>query len=65
MARAAAIAVFLPDHTGGATAGAEPDGGTWGWAEGTVGGTVRATLSLSLGAPAPFGASTPGLAPEY
>lgn len=32
---------------------------------GTVGGTVPATLSLSLGAPASFGAFTPGLAKEY
>ncbi len=33
--------------------------------QGTVGGTVPATLSLSLGAPASFGAFTPGLAHEY
>ena len=32
---------------------------------GTVGGTVQATLSLTLGAPATFGAFTPGLAKEY
>jgi S-formylglutathione hydrolase FrmB len=32
---------------------------------GTVGGTVPATLSLSLGAPATFGAFTPGVAKEY
>jgi hypothetical protein len=32
---------------------------------GTVGGSVPATLSLSLGAPASFGAFTPGLAKEY
>ena len=32
---------------------------------GTVGGTVPATLSLTLGAPATFGAFTPGLAKEY
>src|SRR6478609_2370784 len=32
---------------------------------GTVGGTVPATLALSLGAPAAFGAFTPGLAKEY
>ena len=31
-------------------------------AEGTVGGTVPATLSLTLGAPASFGAFTPGVA---
>ncbi len=33
--------------------------------DGTVGGTVPATLSLSLGAPASFGAFTPGVAKEY
>ena len=32
---------------------------------GTVGGTVPATLSLTLGAPATFGAFTPGVAKEY
>ena len=32
---------------------------------GTVGGTVPATLSLSLGGPASFGAFTPGIAKEY
>jgi len=32
---------------------------------GTVGGTVPATLSLTLGAPATFGAFTPGVAAEY
>jgi hypothetical protein len=32
---------------------------------GTVGGTVPATLSLSLGAPASFGAFTPGLLKTY
>jgi amidase len=32
---------------------------------GTVGGTVPATLSLTLGAPAQFGAFTPGVAKEY
>ena len=31
----------------------------------TVGGTVPATLSLTLGAPAQFGAFTPGVAKEY
>ena len=31
----------------------------------TVGGTVPATLSLSLGAPASFGAFTPGVAKDY
>ena len=31
----------------------------------TVGGTVPATLSLTLGAPATFGAFTPGVAREY
>ncbi len=34
-------------------------------ATGTVGGTVPATLSLSLGAPASFGAFTPGVARDY
>jgi hypothetical protein len=34
-------------------------------ATGTVGGTVPATLSLTLGAPAGFGAFTPGVAKEY
>lgn len=33
--------------------------------DGTVGGTVPATLSLSLGTPANFGAFTPGLAKTY
>ena len=33
--------------------------------DGTVGGTVPATLSLSLGAPASFGAFTPGVTKEY
>ena len=32
---------------------------------GPVGGTVPATLSLTLGAPAQFGAFTPGIAKEY
>jgi hypothetical protein len=32
---------------------------------GTVGGTVAATLALTMGAPANFGAFTPGLAKEY
>ena len=32
---------------------------------GTVGGTVPATLSLTLGAPASFGAFTPGVGAEY
>ncbi len=32
---------------------------------GTVGGSVAATLSLTLGAPASFGAFTPGLAKDY
>jgi hypothetical protein len=34
-------------------------------ANGTVGGTVPATLSLTLGAPASFGAFTPGVAKDY
>jgi alpha-glucuronidase len=34
-------------------------------AEGTVGGTVPATLSLSLGGPATFGAFTPGVDRDY
>ena len=33
--------------------------------DGTVGGSVPATLSLTLGAPATFGAFTPGVAREY
>jgi hypothetical protein len=33
--------------------------------DGTIGGSVPATLALSLGAPASFGAFTPGLAKEY
>ena len=33
--------------------------------DGTVGGTVPATLSLTLGAPATFGAFTPGVARDY
>ena len=32
--------------------------------DGAAGGTVPATLSLSLGAPAPFGAFTPGVAQD-
>ena len=34
-------------------------------AAGDVGGTVPATLSLTLGAPATFGAFTPGVAKDY
>jgi hypothetical protein len=34
-------------------------------ADGTVGGTVPATLALTLGAPASFGAFTPGITKEY
>ena len=34
-------------------------------ADGTVGGTVPATLSLTLGTPATFGAFTPGVARDY
>ena len=33
--------------------------------QGSVGGTVPATLSLTLGAPAAFGAFTPGVAKDY
>ena len=33
----------------------------WDDTDGTVGGTVPATLSLTLGAPASFGAFTPGV----
>ena len=33
--------------------------------DGTVGGTVPATLSLTLGAPVSFGAFTPGVAKDY
>ncbi len=39
------------------------DVGTWRAAD--VGGTVPATLSLSLGAPASFGAFAPGVSQEY
>ena len=42
---------------------ARPRGGQRG--NGTVGGSVPATLSLTLGAPASFGAFTPGVAKEY
>jgi hypothetical protein len=35
------------------------------WRNGDVGGTVPATLSLTLGAPGSFGAFTPGVAKEY
>jgi arabinogalactan endo-1,4-beta-galactosidase len=35
------------------------------WRNGDVGGTVPATLSLTLGAPASFGGFTPGIANEY
>src|SRR3954469_18163878 len=34
-------------------------------ADGTAGGSVPATLSLSLGTPAAFGAFTPGVAKDY
>ena len=34
-------------------------------ASGGVGGTVPATLTLTLGAPATFGTFTPGVAREY
>ena len=37
----------------------------WNDTEGTVGGTVAPTLSLTLGAPASFGAFTPGVARDY
>ena len=33
--------------------------------DGNVGGTVPATLSLTLGAPAQFGAFQPGVARDY
>ena len=33
--------------------------------QGGVGGTVPRTLALTLGAPATFGAFTPGIAKEY
>jgi hypothetical protein len=36
-----------------------------GFAEGGIGGSVPATLSLTLGAPATFGAFTPGVAKDY
>jgi hypothetical protein len=35
------------------------------YVDGSVGGTVPATLSLTLGAPASFGAFTPGVARDY
>jgi hypothetical protein len=35
------------------------------YADGSAGGTVPATLSLTLGAPASFGAFTPGVGKEY
>ena len=35
------------------------------YARGAVGGTVPATLSLTLGAPASFGAFTPGVTKTY
>ena len=53
--------VYLDGVAGGAhTIEAVPTG-----AVGDVGGTVPATLSLTLGAPASFGAFTPGVAKEY
>jgi hypothetical protein len=58
----AATTMTLP-VVGGAPAFAA-DTGT-GYAQGTVGGTVPATLALTLGAPASFGAFTPGVAQTY
>ena len=48
---------------GGAKALAAATGGDL--EEGTVSGTVPATLSLALGGPASFGAFTPGVARDY
>jgi hypothetical protein len=39
--------------------------GDWDDAPGSAGGSVPATLSLTMGAPATFGAFTPGVAKEY
>ena len=50
-------------HQGQRLAGQEPaSAGRRRRGDGTVGGTVPATLSLSLGTPASFGAFTPGVA---
>ena len=43
----------------------EPQGPLAAVGQGGVGGTVPATLALTLGAPASFGAFTPGVAREY
>ena len=43
----------------------EPQGPFAAVGQGGVGGTVPATLALTLGAPASFGAFTPGVAREY
>ena len=43
----------------------EPAGGVNTRAPGTTGGTVPATLALTLGAPATFGAFTPGVGKDY
>jgi X-Pro dipeptidyl-peptidase len=55
--RSSITAVYLGD--GGFDASAATVG------DGTVSGTVPATLSLTLGAPATFGAFTPGVARDY
>jgi predicted acyl esterase len=61
-----ASSVQLP-IVGGAPALAAADGDPYAeaTADAPVGGTVPATLSLTLGAPAAFGAFTPGVAKEY
>ena len=58
----AGSALSLP-VVGGAKALATATGGDL--EEGTVSGTVPATLSLTLGGPASFGAFTPGVARDY
>jgi hypothetical protein len=62
----AASSVELP-IVGGANALADADGDSYHetTADQPVGGTVPATLALTLGAPATFGAFTPGVAKDY
>ena len=57
-----------PQITGPGLAGRgfyDTDGGCSDYAVGSVGGTVAATLSLTLGTPATFGTFTPGVANTY
>ena len=62
----AASTVQLPIVGGGpALSAADGDPYAEATADAPVGGTVPATLSLTLGAPATFGAFTPGVAKEY